>query len=184
MNELVLIFHDSVLINNIVLTAFIGALLIIVETPKFRDSFSAGLRLSAPLALIAYLGWIFTHRIPAVYNNFLPGIYFLNSLLGIHIIKKSGLLREKWIRNLPGSTLGLVYLVAFQLFIREQTGDQLADFFLILGSVLGFYLLFIIIAGIKEQLNLNESDRIYRSEYVILLAMAFLAAVISGFELG
>jgi len=43
-------------------------------------------------------------------------------------------------------------------------------------------LIFIIVAAIKEQLDLKENKKIFKKEYTLFLVLAFLTAIMSGFN--
>ena len=182
MNEIILLFWNSLLSNNIVFVSFIGVLLIIVETPNLKDSYLDGLKIIAGLTLSIIFAWILSSYIPPVYNHFLPGIYFLNSLLGIYMIRSLGLLKGEWIEGLPKAVLALAPLIGIQLLFQGQFNQYSLDFFKIIGSLFGFYLTFIMIAAIKEQLILNETKDLLKSEYILLIVLAFFAAVVVGFN--
>ena len=182
MNDIILLFWNSLISNNIVFISFIGVLLIVIETPKLKDSYLDGLKITAGLSMSIILAWIISYYIPSAYNHFLPGVYFINSLLGIYIIRNLGLLKGEWIEGLPRAILALAPLIGIQLLFQEQSSDYNLDFFKILGSLSGFYLAFVLIAAIKEQLKLKEIKDIFKSEYMVLIVLALFAAIVYGFS--
>ncbi|MFW5787575.1 MAG: Rnf-Nqr domain containing protein [Halanaerobiales bacterium] len=183
MNEIGVIFWNYVLRNNMVFILSFGLLLVIVETPRLSESYVKGLKITAGMAVTSLTGLFITANISSHVIFLLPGIYFITSLVGIYVINKSGALRGQWIEGIPRNIMVLVPLLGLQLFMQEQTVlNYLEKFFAVLGSIVGFYLVFIIMAAVKEQLELNETEKIFKSEYILLIVSGFFAAILVGFN--
>ncbi len=183
MNDIGAVFLDNVLRNNMVFILSFGLLLVIVETPKLSQSYLKGLKITAGLAVSSLIGWIFFHNISADLVYIFPGIYFLTSLLGIYVINKLGALKGQWIEGIPRKIMALAPFIGLQLYIQEEAVSEVTGFFSLLGLITGFYLTFVVMSAIKEQLKLNETENIFKSEYVVLLVIGFFAAIMVGFNL-
>ncbi|MFW6270411.1 MAG: hypothetical protein ACOC4G_10050 [Bacillota bacterium] len=184
MNEAGRLFWDYVISENIVLVLHIGLLLIIVETPKLRESFLSGLKITAGLTTSILTGWLLSFYISSGLSFIMPGVYFLTSLSGIYIVKKLDKLKGEWMEGLPRMLLALSPFMGLQLFIEYTVQkNSITNIFIIMGCIIGFYLAYIIIAALKEQLKMNETEPIFKSEYNLLIVIGFLAAVLSSFNI-
>jgi Na+-translocating ferredoxin:NAD+ oxidoreductase RnfA subunit len=181
MSEMIFIFLDQLLKNNLVLISFTAVLLIIVETPKLRAAFKAGTIITGAMGFAAISAWIFSYYLNSI-NFVFPAVYFLNSLISIKIIKSYGLLQGEWISGLKREIIALAGLLALQFNLIDKITYNYQDLIIITASLAGFYLIFIIVAAIKEQLDLKENKKIFKKEYTLFLVLAFLAALMSGFD--
>lgn len=183
MNEIGAVFWNFVLRDNMVFILSFGLLLVIVETPRLSKAYVKGLKITAGIAVSSLTGLYITANISPELVFIFPGIYFITSLLGIYVINKSGVLRGQWIEGIPRNIMVLVPLIGIQLFIKEQAVlNGFEKFFAVLGLIVGFYLVFIIMAAVKEQLELNETGNIFKSEYILLIVSGFFAAILVGFN--
>ena len=176
-----MLFWDQLLKNNMVLIYFTAILLIIVETPKLRAAFKEGLVITGAMAFAVVSAWVLSYYLSSM-QFLLPAIYFLNSLIAIKLIKSRGLLQGKWIAGIKHEFLALPALLSLQLNIVERINYNYQDLIVLIAALSGIYLIFIIVSAIKEQLDLNESKEIFKKEYTLLLVLAFLSAVMSGFD--
>ncbi|MFW5979426.1 MAG: hypothetical protein ACOCQZ_01785 [Halanaerobium sp.] len=181
MREMIFLFWDQLLKNNTVLISFTAVLLIIVETPKLKKSFKAGLIITGAMAFSALSAWIFSFYLSSV-TFLLPAIYFLNALISIKLIKSGNLLQGGWIAGIRSEFVALPALLSLQFNLIEKTSYHYQDLIILAASLGAFYFTFIIIASIKEQLDLKESREIFKKEYTLLLVLGFLSALMSGFN--
>ena len=181
MSEIIMLFWDQLLKNNMVLIYFTAILLIIVETPKLRAAFKEGLVITGAMAFAVVSAWVLSYYLNSM-QFLLPAIYFLNSLIAIKLIKSRSLLQGKWIAGIKHEFLALPALLSLQLNIVERINYNYQDLIILIAALSGIYLIFIIVSAIKEQLDLNESKEIFKKEYTLILVLAFLSAVMSGFD--
>lgn len=181
MSEIILLFWDQLLKNNTVLISFTAVLLITVETPKLRAAFKDGLVITGAMAFSAISAWLLSYYLGSV-QFLLPAVYFLNSLIAVKIIKSVSLLQGEWIAGIKHEFIALAALLSLQFNLIEKINYNYQDLIIILAALSGFYLIFIIIAAIKEQLDLKENKDIFRKEYTLFLVLAFLSAIMSGFN--
>lgn len=181
MSEMIFVFLDQLLKNNLVLISFTAVLLIIVETPKLRAAFKEALVITRAMSFTAISAWIFSYYLNSI-NFVLPAVYFLNSLIAIKIIKSYGLLQGEWIAGLKREFIALAGLLALQFNLTEKLIYDYQDLIIITASLAAFYLVFIIVAAVKEQLDLKENKKIFKKEYTLFLFLAFLTALMSGFD--
>lgn len=181
MSEILLLFWDQLLKNNTVLISFTAVLFIIVETPKLRAAFKDGMVITAAMAFSALSAWIFSYYLVA-FGFLLPAVYFLNSLIAIELMKNKNLLQGKWTAGIKHEFIALPALLSLQFNIVERVSYNYQDPVILIASLTAVYIIFIIIAAIKEQLKLNESKNIFQTEYILFLVFAFLSAVMSGYN--
>jgi Na+-translocating ferredoxin:NAD+ oxidoreductase RnfA subunit len=181
MSEIIFLFLDQLLKNNVVLISFTAVLLIIVETPKLRKSFKDGAIIIGAMGAAAISAWIFSYYLNSI-SFILPAVYFLNSLIAIKIIKSFGLLQGEWIAGLKREFIALAGLLALQLNLTEKINYNSHDLIIILAFLTAIYLTFIVISALKEQLDLKEAEKIFQKDYTLFLVLAFLSALMSGFD--
>ena len=181
MSEIILLFWDQLLKNNMILISFTAVLLIIVETPKLRNAFKEGLVITGAMAFSVLSAWVFSYYLASI-HFLLPGIYFLNSLIAVKLIKNANLMQGEWIAGLKHEFIALPALLSLQFNIIERINYNYQDLIILAAALTGIYLVFIIIAAIKEQLDLKETKEIFQKEYTLFLVLAFLSAVMSGFN--
>ena len=182
MNEILIPFWDYLLKNNIVLSSFIGVLLITVEGSKLRTAFKEAFIFSGAALFSLISAWLFSYFIPLESEFLLTAVYFLNSLIAIYFIKQSGLLQNKWIAELNKEIIAFPALLGIQFKMTETAVYDYQDLIFIAAAAAGIYLVYLIIAAVKEQLELKETKDIFQKEYALLLVLAFLSAVMNGFN--
>ncbi|MFW6268935.1 MAG: hypothetical protein ACOC4G_02530 [Bacillota bacterium] len=178
-----LLFLNHLLQENIVFYYFLGALLIIIKTPPLKKSYRTGLIFSSGLLATGLLGWLLNPVFSESFTYLVPGFYFFNALLGLAIIKKLGLLNDYWL-GIPEYILALGPLVGLQMIAERLGQNNGFDLVIIIAGVSGFYLAFLTIAAIKEQLQLSEAkNELFKSEYTLLIVMAIFSLLLMGFDL-
>lgn len=183
MSEILILFWDYLLKNNIVLGSFIGVLLIVVESSKLGSAFKEALVFSGAALFSLISAWLFSYFIPLGSEYLLAAVYFLNALIAIYFIKQAGLLKNKWIiAGLNKEIIALPALLGLQFKITETAVYGYQDLIFIAAAAAGIYLVYLIIAAVKEQLELKESKDFFQKEYTLLLVFAFLSAVMAGFN--
>jgi len=180
-SEITAIFWEYVLPENIMLVSFMGVLLAIVEAPGLKKSFKTGFKLSAALFLSGFLGWLITGYLNEGYEFIYLWIFWLTSLFAVYILQKLGELKGEWL-GLPKILLVLGPMLGLQWLVWEQGVEYIERLFMITGGVIGFYLAFVLIAAIKEQIKLAETHEIYKKEYTLLIAIGMLTLAVIGFN--
>lgn len=181
MSEIILLFWDQLLKNNIVLISFTAVLLIVVETPKLRAAFKDGLVITGAMAFSAVSAWLLSYYLGSV-QFLLPAVYFLNSLIAIKLIKSGSLLQGEWVAGIRHEFIALAALLSLQFNLVERINYNYQDLIILIAALSGIYLIFIVVAAIKEQLDLKENKEIFKKEYTLFLVLAFLSAVMFGFD--
>ncbi len=181
MREVAVLFWNNVLSRNLIFIQFLGVLLAVVETEGLRTSLKKGYILAKGILISAVLGWIFMAWIPEGSEYIILWVFLTVSLIIIYFIQKSGYLTETW-KGMPEFILILVPMIGLQWTVWEQGVDFADKIYMIAGSVAGFYLAFILIAAVKEQIKLSETSMIFKKLPTLLLAIGFFALAVIGFS--
>ncbi|MFW6006914.1 MAG: Rnf-Nqr domain containing protein [Bacillota bacterium] len=181
MSEIASIFWNDVFSKNIIFIQFFGILLALVETNSLRTSLKKGIKISTTILVGGILGWIFMGWIPGGYSPILIWIFLITSLFSVFLLQKWGELQGEW-KGFPKYILMLVPMIGLQWTVWEQGIDYAHKIYMIAGNVAGFYLAFILIAAIKEQIKLSEAPEVLKSVPTILIAIGFFALAFIGFS--
>jgi Na+-translocating ferredoxin:NAD+ oxidoreductase subunit A len=185
--DLILLFFTAAIINNIVLTYFLGICPFIGVSHNISPAISLGLATVFVMSASAVVSWL-------LYNLVLEphGLQFLQIPAFILVIASLVQLVEMFVRKmsdrlyralgiyLPLITTNCAILgVAFFLTMRQYTLLQSVAFGL--GSGAGFTLALTLMASIREELDLADVPEPFRGAPITLLVAGILALAFMGF---
>lgn len=185
--ELVAIFISAILINNFVLYYFLGICPFLGVSKKIDSALSMGLAVTFVMTITAVVSWAINHWILIPYEldylkivSFILVIASLVQLVEMFIRKISPPLYQALGIYLPLITtncaiMGLALLAA----LREYGFAEAVIFGF--GSGLGFTLAIIIMAGIREQLDLADVPEPLKGAAIALIVAGILALAFNGF---
>ncbi len=185
--ELVAIFISAVLINNFVLYYFLGICPFLGVSKKIDSAFSMGLAVTFVMTITAVVSWVINHWILIPHEldylkivSFILVIASLVQLVEMFIRKISPPLYQALGIYLPLITtncaiMGLALLAALRDYGFAQT--VIFGF----GSGLGFTLAIIIMAGIREQLDLADVPEPLKGAAIALIVAGIMALAFMGF---
>ena len=179
MSEIGTRFLNNVLSDNIVFIYFFGILLIFLKGRGLRKSLFTGAKYSSVLLFISILSWIISGWIPGQ-EFLLLWVFLLSSLIGVFILRKWGELKGEWL-GMPEMIIVMAPFVGLQWFVLEQGIEYFARIFALTASVFGFYLAFILVASIREQIQISEMSDIFKKEASLLMIIAFIVLALVGF---
>ncbi|MCX8057925.1 MAG: electron transport complex subunit RsxA [Spirochaetes bacterium] len=186
--KLIFLFISSIVINNFVLTYFLGICPFIGVSKKIDQALSMGLAVIFVMVLTAIVTWIINNifliklGLPFLqYVSFILVIAALVQFVEMFIKKSSPALYRSLGIFLPLITtncaiLGLALLQA----LREYNFIESIIFGL--GSGIGFTLAIVLMAGIREQLEFADVPRPFRGAPITLICAAILALAFMGFS--
>ncbi len=180
MSEFIGVFLENLFPENILLVYFMGVLLSIAETRGVRTSLYKGVKFAFALFFAAFLGFIIADAIPLEFEFFHPWIFLLTSLAAVFILQLSGELKGEFY-GVPRLLLPLVLFVGTQYIL---VGRGLSFEMMVVSALansLGFYLGFILIGTIKEQMIISEADDIFKYSPVLLISLGVLSMAVMGF---
>ncbi len=185
--ELLAIFISAILINNFVLYYFLGICPFLGVSKKLDSAFSMGLAVTFVMTITAVVSWVINHWILIPYEldflkivSFILVIASLVQLVEMFIRKISPPLYQALGIYLPLITtncaiMGLALLAA----LREYGFVEAVIFGF--GSGLGFTLAIIIMAGIREQLDLADVPEPLKGAAIALIVAGIMALAFMGF---
>lgn len=185
--ELLAIFISAVLINNFVLRYFLGICPFLGVSKKIDSAVSMGLAVTFVMTVTAVVSWAINHWILIPYGldylkivSFILVIASLVQLVEMFIRKVSPPLYQALGIYLPLITtncaiMGLALLSA----LKEYSFLESVVFGF--GSGIGFTLAIILIAGIREQLDLADVPEPLKGAGISLIVAGIMALAFFGF---
>ena len=185
--ELILIFLAAAITNNFVLTLFLGICPFLGVSNKVDTALNMGMATTFVMTLTASLAWIINNHILIRFNlPFLEYVAFIITIASIvqfvemFIKKASPVLFNTLGVFLPLITTNCAILgLALFAVLRDYSFTQ--SIFFGVGAGAGFTLALVIMAGIREELELAEVPRVFRGAPITLLVAGILALCFMGF---
>lgn len=188
MKNLILIFISTVLINNFVLTYFLGICPFLGVSGKIESALGMGMAVTFVMTLATSISWLIYHLVLAK-----CGLLFLEYVVFILVIASLVQIVEMFIRKfspalyqslgiyLPLITTNCAILGA-ALFMVSRSYSFLAAVVFGFSGGLGFSLVLLVMAGIREELNYADIPRVFRGAALTLITAGLLALVFMGFS--
>ncbi len=188
MNNLVTIFIVAAIINNIVLSKFLGLCPFFGVSKKISNAFSMGLAVTLVMFIASVSTSVIYNYILVPYNA-----EFMNILIYILVIASLVQIVELTIRRtniILYNTLG-IYLplittncavLGITLINSSENYTVLESTVSALGAGIGFTLVLIIMSGIREKLDLADSPRSMKGLPIAFITAALLALAFMGFN--
>jgi electron transport complex protein RnfA len=179
--ELLAIFISAILVNNFVLYYFLGICPFLGVSKKIDSAFSMGLAVTFVMTITAVVSWAINYWILIPYEldylkivSFILVIASLVQLVEMFIRKISPPLYQALGIYLPLITtncaiMGLALLAA----LREYSFAEAVVFGV--GSGLGFTLAIVLMAGIREQLDLADVPEPLKGAGIALIVAGIMA---------
>ncbi len=186
--ELILVLISAAIVNNFILSYFLGICPFIGVSNKLSSAVSMGIATTFVMAITAIVSWLINNLILIPYG--MPYLQYVSFILIIAslvqfvemVIKKVSqpLYRALGI-YLPLITtncaiLGLALLAALKEY------DLFKSIFFGLGAGIGFTLALIIMAGIREELELADVPEAFKGVPITLITAGLLALAFMGFS--
>jgi len=185
--ELVAIFISAILINNFVLYYFLGICPFLGVSKKIDSAFSMGLAVTFVMTITAVVSWAINHWILIPYEldylkivSFILVIASLVQLVEMFIRKISPPLYQALGIYLPLITTNCAIMGLALIAALRDYGFAEAVIFGF-GSGLGFTLAIIIMAGIREQLDLADVPEPLKGAAIALIVAGIMALAFMGF---
>lgn len=182
LSELSRLFLNSLLSENVSLAFFLGILFMMVESGTIKQTAIKGLKYVSTVFVINVLGWFLHTILPGGLDPLNPAIFFITTIVGIEILKYWGELKGEWF-GLPKFILALGPLFGSQLLI-QRGGYSYAEMMTVnTAYIFGIYLLFVLIAAIKEEIIVSDAAPVFKSYSTLLAAIAMLALGVIGIQI-
>lgn len=186
--ELIAIFISAILINNFVLHYFLGICPFLGVSKRLDSALSMGLAVTFVMSITAAASWIINHWILIPY-----GLEYLQIVSFILIIASLVQLVEMFIRKISppiyqalGIYLPLITtncsIMGLALLIVLKNYNFIEAVIFGIGSGLGFTLAIILMAGIREQLDLADIPESLKGPGIALIVAGIMALGFLGFS--
>lgn len=188
MKDLILIFISTLLINNLVLSYFLGICPFLGVSGKIESALGMGMAVTFVMTLATSIGWI-------IYNFILLkfGLFYLEYVVFILVIASLVQIVEMFIRKYSqplyqslGIYLPLITtncaILGSALFMVTRKYQFLESVVFGFSGGLGFSLVLLIMAGIREETNYVDIPRVFRGAPLTLITAGLLALVFMGFS--
>ena len=185
--ELAAIFISAVLVQNFVLYYFLGICPFLGVSKKIDSAVSMGLAVTFVMSITAVVSWLINNLILIPYDlgslqivSFILVIASLVQLVEMFIRKISPPLYQALGIYLPLITtncaiMGLALIAALNEFGFVET--VIFGF----GSGIGFTLAIVLMAGIREQLDLSDVPEPLKGAGIALIVAGIMALAFNGF---
>ncbi len=185
--ELLIIFLSASIVNNFVLSYFLGICPFIGVSNKISSAFSMGLATTFVMVLSATVSWLLFNMILVPYNleflqipSFILVIASLVQFVEMVIKKVSQPIYRALGIFLPLITTNCAIL-GLALLISMREYSFLESIFFALGAGIGFIFALMIMAGIREELELTDVPKPFRGAPITLITAGLLALAFMGF---
>ncbi len=185
--DILVIFIAAAIVNNFVLTYFLGICPFIGVSKRVDHAFSLGIATTFVMTMTAIITWLINHFILIKFN--LP---FLEYVSFIIVIASLVQLVEMFIRKVNPflyRTLGIFLplittncaVLGLALFAVLRDYSFIGTVVFGLGAGLGFTLAIVIMAGIREELDMADVPLPLQGAGITLITAGLLALSFMGF---
>jgi electron transport complex protein RnfA len=185
--ELIIIFISAALINNFVLSYFLGICPFIGVSSKISSAVSMGLAVIFVMTITAIVSWLINNLILIPYHlefltipSFILVIASLVQFVEMVIKKVSSAIYCALGIFLPLITTNCAIL-GLALFAQMREYTLIESVIFALGAGSGFTLALVIMAGIREELELANVPEPFQGAPITLIVAGLLALTFMGF---
>ena len=186
--ELLAIFISAILVNNFVLYYFLGICPFLGVSKKLDSAISMGLAVTFVMTITAVISWMINNWILIPYN-----IGFLQTVSFILVIASLVQLVEMFIRKISpplyqalGIYLPLITtncaIMGLALLAARKNYNFIEAVVFGVGSGIGFTLAIVLIAGIREQLDMADVPEPLKGAGIALIVAGIMALAFTGFS--
>jgi len=188
MKELVLIFISTVLINNFVLTYFLGVCPFLGVSSRLSSAIGMGFSVIFVMTFASTIAWLVYHLILVKLN-----LIFLEYIVFILVIASLVQIVEMFVRKYSpplyralGIYLPLITtncaILGCALFMVAKNYNFLEAVIYGFSAGLGFTIVLLIMAGIREELTYCQVPKVFRGAPITLITAGLLALCFMGFS--
>jgi len=186
-SELIAIFLSMAIINNFILSQFLGLCPFFGVSKKLGNAISMGLAVTLVMLIASVATWIINNYILIPF-----GVEYMNIIMYILVIASLVQMIELFIKrtnltlyNALGIYLPLITtncaVLGITLINAKESYSLLESVAASLGGGIGFLLVLIIMSGIREKLEVADTPRSMRGLPVAMLVGMLLGLTFFGF---
>ncbi|MBD3263917.1 MAG: electron transport complex subunit RsxA [Candidatus Omnitrophica bacterium] len=188
MNELILIFISTLLVNNLVLSYFLGICPFLGVSGKIESSIGMGMAVTFVMTMATTISWLIYHLLLLKFD-----LIFLEYVAFILVIASLVQIVEMFIRKFSSSlyqSLGIYLplittncaILGVALFMVTKKYEFFEAVIFGFSGGLGFSLVLLIMAGIREELNFADVPGNFKGAPITLITAGLLALIFMGFS--
>ncbi|MDR0701900.1 MAG: electron transport complex subunit RsxA [Azoarcus sp.] len=188
MSELLLLLISTALVNNVVLIKFLGLCPVMGVSRNLESALGMGMATTFVLTLAAAASWMLEHWLLVPF-----GLEFLRILTFILVIASVVQFTEMFVKKISpglyqalGIYLPLITTNCAVLGVSLLNVQQAHGFFWSLayafGSAVGFTLVLMIFAGLRERIALSRVPAAFAGAPIAFVAISLLALAFMGFS--
>ncbi len=188
LESIFLIFVSAILVNNLVLTYFLGICPFLGVSSHYESAFGMGLAVTFVMTLASTISWLIYHLLlvrfgleTLQYVVFILVIASLVQMVEMFIRKYSPALYESLGIYLPLITTNCAIL-GLVLFMIIKDYDFIQGIIYGFASGLGFSLVLVMMAGIREELKFADVPPIFKGAAITLITAGIMALAFMGFS--
>lgn len=188
MSEFLLILLGTALVNNVVLVKFLGLCPFMGVSNKLDTALGMGLATTFVLTMASILSWLLEALILQPLDiqfmrilSFILVIAAVVQFTEMVVRKTSPLLYQLLGIFLPLITTNCAVLGVALLNVQEEN-SFMQSLFYGMGSALGFTLVMVLFAGIRERLALSNVPAIFGGAPIAFIAAGLLSLAFMGFS--
>ena len=185
--KLLLLLVSAAIVNNFVLSYFLGICPFVGVSKRISSAISMGLAVTFVMTITAVVSWLIYHLLLVPYNleileyvSFILVIASLVQLVEMFIRKVSKPLYDTLGIYLPLITTNCAIL-GLALFAVLREYNFLESLVFGIGAGIGFTLALVIMAGIREELELANVPKPFQGAGITMIVAGSLALAFMGF---
>lgn len=185
--DLILLFIGAILVNNIVLSRFLGICPFLGVSKKVETSVGMGLAVTFVMTLASIISYlVYTFVLDPLNITYLYTIAFilviasLVQLVEMVIQKSSPALYQALGVYLPLITTNCAVL-GIVIINMQAEYSLLKSIVSGVGTAMGFTLAIVILAGIRERIEYNNIPKSFKGYPIVLIAAGLMAIAFLGF---
>ncbi|MFW6136981.1 MAG: electron transport complex subunit RsxA [Candidatus Aminicenantaceae bacterium] len=178
----------AIFVNNLVLYYFLGICPFLGVSKKIDSAFSMGMAVTFVMTITAVVSWMINHWILIPYNldflqivSFILVIASLVQLVEMFIRKMSPPLYQALGIYLPLITTNCA-IMGLALLASLKEYDFITTMVFGIGSGIGFTLAIVLIAGVREQLDMADVPKPLKGPGIALIVAGIMALAFTGFS--
>jgi Na+-translocating ferredoxin:NAD+ oxidoreductase subunit A len=186
-DNILVVFITMALINNFLLVRFMGLCPFLGISKNIGNSVSMGVSVTLVMVISAAITWVLDHFILIPFDiRYLDIVVFILAVAVIVQILEMIIKRTNYVLyNALGIYLPLITTNCAVLgiaLINEVEGfNFITSLIAALGGGIGFTIVMIIMAGIRERLDLADSPKIMKGMPIVFLVAVLLSLTFIGF---
>ncbi|MFH1504350.1 MAG: electron transport complex subunit RsxA [Candidatus Omnitrophota bacterium] len=188
MKDLLLIFISTLLINNLILSCFLGICPFLGVSGKIESALGMGMAVTFVMSLASAISWLIYHFVLVKFE-----LIFLEYVVFILVIASLVQIVEMFMRKYSPAlyqSLGIYLplittncsILGVALFMVTRNYKFLETVVFGFSGGLGFSLVLLIMAGIREELHYADIPKPFEGAAITLITAGLLALTFMGFS--